>query len=415
MQNWKRFSQRWYFGYAFQGAVVLGIAPILLPIIVNQSGGAAQAGFVVAAFYIGQLLAPAMGMFADRTGLHRLTYLSGYAMLAVGLALFPAVTGLWFWLGLSFLQGAGSAATNTVSAMFIVEWKPKGEWDPRIGWLQTFYGTGQAVGLGLAALLQLRPEIGLMAAALLMLPGVFFGRMDLPRAQDHAQPDDTDFDTRTHMRARTPLPQTHRYERFLISHMHQFTREAKTPFGIFILSWFLTMLGSWLIYNLYPLLMRSAYDIQAGPSSLYYALAAFLGIFAYAPSGMLGKRVGDGRVVMAGVVMTFISQCGLSVLAFVHTGLNHWLVPLFFILQPVAWSPLIVAGTAYTAQLTDMEEGAAVGLFNATTAIASVLAAFGAGLLAQYLSYKAVPVVGAVLVLAGAAALLPIMNQGEQH
>ena len=52
--------------------------------------------------------------------------------------------------------------------MFIVEYKPKQEWDARVGWLQTFYGIGQAAGLGLAAYLQARPELGLMVSAGLM-------------------------------------------------------------------------------------------------------------------------------------------------------------------------------------------------------------------------------------------------------
>jgi hypothetical protein len=48
MINWKRYSERWYTGYAFQGAVVLGIIPILLPLVVAKAGGAAQAGVVIA-------------------------------------------------------------------------------------------------------------------------------------------------------------------------------------------------------------------------------------------------------------------------------------------------------------------------------------------------------------------------------
>lgn len=415
MKNWQKFSQRWYFGYAFQGAVVLGIAPILLPIIVGNNGSAAQAGTVVAAFYLGQLLAPVLGAFTDKTGLHKTVYLSGYFMLAAGLALFPFTSSMPFWLGLSFLQGAGSAATNTVSAMFIVEWKPKDEWDPRIGWLQTFYGAGQAVGLGLAALLQVDPGAGLCVAAALMIPGIFFGRMELPKSKRKANPDVSGVNKRIHKRSRLPLPQTHHYEKILSEDLTRIAKEAKTPFGVLIMSWFLTMLGTWLIYNLYPLLMKSAYSIDAGPSSAYYALAAFLGIFAYAPSGLLGEKIGDGKVVMIGTVATLISQTGLAFLAFVDTGINAWLVPAFFILQPVAWSPLIVAGTAFAAQLTDMNEGAAVGLFNATTAIASVLSALGAGLLAEYFSYKSVPLVGAVLCVAGVVTLMPIINKGEKE
>lgn len=412
MINWKQYSERWYAGYAFQGAVVLGIIPILLPLVIDHSGGAAQAGMVVAAFYIGQLLAPLIGTFTDRSGLHKTIFLSGFIMLAAGLAFFPLASSLPFWMALSVLQGAGSAASNTVSAMFIVEWKPKPEWDQRVGWLQTFYGAGQAVGLGLAALLQMKPELGLLFAALLMIPGFILGRLDLPAQADRNIPEQPDLERRKHLASRSPLPQTHHYERFKASHLTRLINEAKTPYGLLIISWFLIQFGTWIIYNLYPLFMKSAYSISAGPSSAYYAIAAFLGIFAYAPSGAIGKRIGDGRVVMIGTAMTFLSQLGLGILAYVDTGINSWLAPIMFILQPVAWSPLIVAGTAFAAQLTDMEEGPAVGIFNATTAIAAVLSAFAAGFLADSFGYGSLPVIGTVLVLAGGLVLFPIMNKG---
>lgn len=332
-------------------------------------------------------------------------------MLAAGLVLFPMASSLPFWLVLSVLQGAGSAASNTVSAMFIVEWKPKPEWDQRVGWLQTFYGAGQAVGLGLAALLQVRPEYGLLFAALLMVPGFALGRLDLPAATARTKPEKPELKRRKHVASRTMLPQTHHYERFTADHILRLVRETKTPFGRFIISWFLVQFGTWIIYNLYPLFMQSAYSISAGPSSAYYAVAAFFGIFAYAPSGALGKKIGDGKVVMIGTLMTLVSQAGLAVLAYVDTGMNSWLAPTMFILQPVAWSPLIVAGTAFAAQLTEMEEGPAVGIFNATTAIAAVLSAFAAGFLAEAFGYGTLPLIGSVLVLAGGVMLFPIMNR----
>ncbi|WP_319764233.1 MFS transporter [Maridesulfovibrio sp.] len=414
MINWKRYSERWYAGYAFQGAVVLGIIPILLPLVVAKAGGAAQAGVVIALFYVGQLLAPVIGTFTDRSGLHKIVFLSGFAMLALGLALFPATSNLPFWLLLSMLQGAGSAASNTVSAMFIVEWRPKEEWDQRVGWLQTFYGAGQAIGLGLAALLQMTPELGLIFSALLMIPGFIFGRMDLPNTARSTPLETPKLDRRQHMASRSALPQTHHYERFNADHIVLLARKAETPYGRFILSWFMIQFGTWIIYNLYPLFMKSVYSIDAGLSSVYYALAAFIGIFAYAPSGAIGKKIGDGKVVMIGTIMTLISQAGLAVLAYVHTGINSWLAPVMFILQPVAWSPLIVAGTAYAAQLSEMEEGPAVGIFNATTAISAVLSAFAAGFLAEGLGYATLPAIGAVLVLAGTVVLFPIMNRTEQ-
>ena len=103
--------------------------------------------------------------------------------------------------------------------------------------------------------------------------------------------------------------------------------------------------------------MKDLYGVDAGMSSLTYALAATLGIFAYAPSGMLGRRIGDGPVLVIGVLMTLVSMLGMTLLAYVSTGDNWWMSQAAFVFMPVAWSPLIVAGTAYTAELATMPRG----------------------------------------------------------
>lgn len=54
--SFKRFGSPWFYGYGFQGIVVLGIVPILMPLIVSEHTGASTAGLVVASFYVGQLL-----------------------------------------------------------------------------------------------------------------------------------------------------------------------------------------------------------------------------------------------------------------------------------------------------------------------------------------------------------------------
>ncbi|WP_029896488.1 MFS transporter [Desulfohalovibrio reitneri] len=418
MAGWRRYSEKWYIGYAFQGAVVLGVAPILLPLVVGNALGDAEAGAVVACFYVGQLMAPLLGTLTDKARAYKLVYFLGYGLLALGLALFPELTSLGFWFALAFLQGMGSAATNTVAAMFIVEFKPKEEWDPRIGWLQTFYGAGQAVGLGLAALLQAVPQVGLLISAALMLPGVWFGRQGLPAtkaARHRPKPH-----LHQHMR-RSKAPHRalgwmiHHYQASLTKNLIALVRHACTPYGVYIASWFCTMFGTWLMYNLYPLLMRSAYGIDAGLSSLYYALAALIGVFAYAPSGTLGEKIGDVGVVLIGTLMTLASVASMAVLAFIQPANTAWLAPVAFLLLPVAWSPLIVAGTSGAAQLSTLEEGTAVGIFNATTAIGSVLSALTAGLLAEYLGYAWVCMAAAASALLGAALLIPLLGKAKKQ
>lgn len=409
LSSFLTYSQFWYVGYAFQGIVVFGTGAILMPIVVNDAGNAAKAGSVVAFFYIGQLLSPLMGTISDRTGLHRSIYLSGYVLLAVGLGFFPFVHSVWFWMALAFLQGVGSGASNTVAAMFIVEYHPKSEWDPRIGWLQTFYGIGQCAGLLLVSYLQARPGLGLVVSAAMMVGSMALSAKGLPAPGAHHKPEQVQFERRSHKHPRSAYSMLNAYEQTILNALHHARKEWFSPFGLYIVGWFFVMLATWLLGVLFPLLMKEAFALSYRSSSLYYAAGAALGIFAYAPSGALGKKIGDGWVVTIGTLMTVVSLAGLSLFAYVKTDFNSWLVPAIYILIPIAWSPLIVGGTAWTAQLASFEEGEALGYFNAATAVSSVIAAFAAGVMAHHFGYRMVLVAAAVASMVSLLFFIPLL------
>ena len=409
LKSLRRYSQFWYSGYAFQAIVVFGTGGILMPIVVNDAGNAAKAGAVIAFCYIGQMLAPLMGALVDRTGLYRLFYFSGYVLLAIGLAVFPFANVMWFWMALAFIQGVGAATTNTVAAMFIVEYKPKSEWDMRIGWLQTFYGVGQAVGVALASVLQADPTFGLLLSAGLMIPGMVLGGRGLPPSQEHQKPDKVDFSRSLHRPPRSVYSFLHHYEGTVLNNLKRVPKELGSSFSLLITGWFFVMLPTWLVGALFPLLMKGAFGISYKMSSLYYALGATIGIFAYMPSGTLGKKIGDGWVVAIGTIMTLVAVAGLAMLSYVHHSFNQWLVPLVYILIPIAWSPLIVGGNAWTAKLATFEEGEALGIFNATTAVASVISAFTAGVVAHKFGFSMVLVIGTASSVLALLCFLPLL------
>jgi len=415
LPSWRRYMESWYTGYGFQGIVVFGLGAILMPIMVKDGGDAAKAGMVIAFFYIGQMLAPLMGHITDRTGQHRLFYTSGYVLLGIGLAVFPYTELVWFWSALAFIQGVGSGTTNTVAAMFIVEYKPKEEWDTRIGLLQTFYGVGQAVGVGLAAALQARPEFGLVFAAGLMLPGMVLGGRGLPPRQEHKKVDKAEFARRTHRPPRSVHSFLHRYEATVWQILKRLPQEWHSRFGLYMVGWFCVMLATWLIGALFPLLMKGAFDISYARSSLYYAVGATIGIFVYMPSGTLGKKIGDAWVVIIGTVMTLVSVAGLTVLAHIHSEVSEWLVPPVYIIIPIAWSPLIVGGTAWTAQLATFEQGEALGCFNANTAVASVISAFTAGFVANKFGFDTVLAIGAIACVLALLCFVPLLRSARKQ
>jgi MFS family permease len=285
--------------------------------------------------------------------------------------------------------------------MNIVEFKPEAEWAPRIGWLQTMYGAGQTLGLALAALLQNWPGLGMIVSAMLMAPGIILGSRDLP-IRAHEKSNQTRIVKRRGLRPHLGfLHNLHHYHRPSLRSIKGLLKPWRSDFGLYIGGWFIVMFGTWIVYNLYPLVMKEVYGIGAGLSSLYYAVGAGLGIFFYAASGSWGKKIGDINVYIIGIVMTLVSVALLTLLIIVDSEANWWLAPLSFIIMPVAWSPLIVAGLALSAELTPFEQGEAMGAFTAATAIASVLSALLAGGLASRFGYQTIPPVAALFSLVG--------------
>jgi predicted MFS family arabinose efflux permease len=280
-----------------------------------------------------------------------------------------------------------------------------------VGWLQTFYGIGQAAGLGLAAFLQARPELGLLVSAGLMAPGMVLGARKLPPPDKHHKPERTDFSRSLHRPPRTVYSILHRYEGTISNNLKRLYQEWHSQFGVYIVGWFFVMLATWLIGALYPLLMKSAFNLSYSMSSVYYAAGAVIGIFAYTPAGTLGKKIGNGWIVIIGTVMTLVSIAALATLSYINSGFNQWLVPVMYVLIPIAWSPLIVGGTAWVAQLATFEEGEALGLYNATTAVAAVIAAFTAGLLAHKFGFSMILVIASGSSLLGLLFFIPLLFQ----
>jgi MFS transporter, DHA1 family, tetracycline resistance protein len=381
----------WYLGYAFQGAVVLGSLPILLPVIVEYYTNDAIAGIVVAMFFAGQLIAPLWGRIADGTRRLKLFYLLGYILVGFGAFFFGISHNEAFWMILAFLQGMGAAATNTISAMFIVEFNAKKEWNRRIGWLQTFYGVGQAFGLGLAAILSVTPVVGVIISGVLMIPGFLFGRMHLPVEEKLQSPKQG-----IHLDG---VDINHIHSFSFVSHFHipsgdtftKFAAEWKSKFALFMLIWFLTNLSRGLVYDLFPLLMKNLFRIHPGISALYYAVAAGICVFLYAPAGKMGNKFGIRNVALFGVIMTFISIALMFLCSILPLGGLSWLLALLsFMILPCSWAPLIVAGTSLATEFATMETGSALGFFNLAYAVGVVLSAFIAGALAVSFGYRTI-------------------------
>ncbi len=152
-KSWRTWIEPWYFVYAILGAIIAGLIPVLLPLRVGQAGSPAQVGWVMAAVSLGGLSAPLWGVLTDRYRLHRWVLIIGLFLTAFGLTAFAFSGQPVIWFVMALVLSVGAAGASTVANLFVVEMHPKPEWDERIGWLQTFYGLGQVVGLLLAGFL----------------------------------------------------------------------------------------------------------------------------------------------------------------------------------------------------------------------------------------------------------------------
>ena len=411
---WRRWVEPWYISYALLGVAIAGVAPILLPLTVIRIGSAAEVGLVMAAFSVGGLTAPLWGSLADRYRLHRWILSLGLAVAAAGLIVFPFTSSLGPWMGLAILQGAGAAAASTVANLFVVEMHPRAEWDERIGWLQTFYGGGQVAGLLLAgALGQIDVQSGLIVAGGLVFVAVIPGWRTTRTSSEPLRSAPVSLHPARHAEW-PPISPQRLFHHITPEALRQLGPALLSPFGLFLMVWLLSFGGSATMFSLYPVLMHETYGISPAVSSVGFAVAAGFGLVLYSPAGRWSEGFGPSRVLQSALGVRVLAFIGLFALGVAPSGSLGWLALPAFAIVVLSWSLLSVSGTALTARLSPVGEGIGMGLFNAATALASVIGAVAGGLVAGTTGYATVLALAAVG--NGLGLLLSIMVRPEaQH
>jgi MFS transporter, DHA1 family, tetracycline resistance protein len=394
---WHKWIEPWYLVYALMGVVVAGLAPVVIPLIVSQTGNAGQVGLVVAALSLGGLSSPLWGSLADRYRIHRLLLAGGLVIACVGLAIFAFTTQPVLWFLLAMLQGLGFASAATVANLFVVEAHPRVEWDQRIGWLQTFYGIGQVAGLLLAGLLiQADLRIGIWAAAGLSITAAILGwfTTKTPSLQPGLKPVLVYPVKHAESTLNSPQRLFHSPNWMNIKKLGPVLR---SPYGIFLIAWLLAFAGPAAIFSQYPLLMQKVFRVAPATSSVAFAIIAALGLFLYTPAGNWSKRQGSARILRASLGLRLCAITGLLGLAFIQAdSFIGVLALLAFAFVVWAWSLMSVSGTALAAHLSPVGEGEGLGIFNAITAIAAILGALLGGWAAGVWGYSSILVVGII-------------------
>ena len=413
-----RWIEPWYAAYAILGALTSGAAGILIPVAVMANGGSAmEIGTAIAALNIGALFAPFWGWISDRSRAYRSVFFGGFLLVALGFLAFAFIKGPGVWLAGSFLIGFGTGASNTVASLFIVEFTPAAEWGRRIGWLQTFNAIGCVVGVLGAGFL--RPQIGMLASAFLVVPALIIGGIGLPLRGHPCYRLNLEVERAQLARlVRRVEPLTSsvvsHLSRFHLQDLKTLRAACTTGFGVFLASWFLFSLGVSAFYSLYPVLMLKSFGMAVAKSSLLMSAATALSIPLYKIAGSLVTRRGPALVLSTGIAVRMIALAGIGFLGFFRLPFSPVLavVVLYGALQGV-WPLLSVASNEMSAALAPFSEGLAMGLFNAATAIASASGAIVGGVTADKFGYPTASLLAAA-VIAIAFVLVLRLRQSSQ-
>ncbi len=382
-----------YVPFGLLNATIAGVLGIALPLFAREPGLASLAG---ALLNLGLAVgAPVAGWLSAR--ISRVGALAG-SLLGAGLAFLAfSLPQPVIFLSATLAVGLCASVGLTLATLFVIGWYPKARWDAQIGWLQTWMGAGQVLGLLAASVVTGRRELAALGAGLLLMAAAWAARLPPPAATGatlgpgHA--------------ARRP-PRTEVVGVMTLHHLAAFhPREwpilRQRAMLVFLVPWSLVQLGTAPLFALYPLLLRARFDLPTSVAAGLFALAALVGAVLYVPAGALTKRYGAPRVLVASYAARALA------LALVAAAILLRAAPLVaggFVLVVATWSFLAVAGNARLADLAPPNSvGAEFGAAAAVATLAKVVGNLLAGALVAGLGYGAI--VGAGAALLGLATL----------
>jgi MFS family permease len=398
----RRYIRPWYLAYLLLGMVTAGLLPVVLPLMIAaRSHQLATVAYVMGAYNVGLLTSPLWGMAAERTKAYRHLFLGSFLLTAAGLVGMLLLRALPAWLASAFAVGAGSGGAATLATLFVVDFTTRAEWEPRIGWLQSFNAVGQVAGLMLAAAF----SGGRFAAALwicvaILLLAMAVGGLGLPSPKSTHPASAAGLQRHAHLniRALAIFPKLNLPSGVDLHFYHLNLRGLRSlpqvfgsAFGLFLLSWFALAFAVAAFFSYFPLMLAASYGIPARASAMIYAVTAAVGIALYVLTSRLTARYGAGRIYRAGLVLR-IAGFGL-LLAPLLRSITHRsaLGAAGFAIIVSAWPLLSVSGTDLAARLTPFSEGAAVGLLNAALALATAVGIVVSGPLVARWGYETIP------------------------
>ncbi len=406
----RQWVSSWFTAYALVGAVSSGLIPILLPLMMVRllPDELSAVGYVIGAFDLGALSSPLWGNLADAKKIYRLVFCGGLFLELVSMAVFPLAANLGIWLLLALLMGAGSAAVSTCATLLVVDFYPPAQWTSRIGWLQTFNGAGQVLGLLLAgACVTIGYTFGLWLGAGLLAAAIILGLRFLPRSSQPGIPGRTsliseaglDFESLARF-ARVELLGGGMLKHFHptnIAGLKSLPHTLPTRFGRFLVSWFFVFLGVAGFFAYFPIFLQQSFGVRPATTSLTYALAAGVSIVLYNLAGVWAQKIGSQKIYFFGRLTRFMGFVLMLIPLLIHTLPGSNLIAIFgFSVVVLTWPIISVTGTELTSVLSPISQGAAQGLNNAANGVGTVTGTYLAGWLVHIAGYECIPIMALV-------------------
>lgn len=281
--------------------------------------------------------------------------------------------------------------------MFIVEGRPHDEWDERIGWMRLAFGTGQVLGLAVAAVFAHHLSVGWYVAGALVVAGAGLGAIRLPHIARRGDPT-------------TPSPPAPARGGRFTALVH----EVRSPFGLFLACWLFAMIGLMTFYNVVPLVLRDGFGIDPSTTSAVFLAGSAGGAVLYPVCGVLTRRWGAATVLAIGVVVTLGAFILMSVMVVVKSGVSAVVAGAALVIIAGAYPFQYVGATILAAELTTGGEGSAMGLFNSGVAAGAVVGAIVPSFLAHYTGYDSLPMFSAGALIIAVVLGLPILRQSRR-
>lgn len=374
-----KWTEPWYSAYAIVGMMVLGVAPILIPLTVENGGknGATAVGLVVAAFYAGGLLAPVLGSLADTRGWQRRVFLWLFPVMAATTAAFAFVDAVWLWAALAFVFGGSGSLSGTVAGLFVVESKPQAEWNERLSWFRLFYGAGQVIGLLIAAITASMLQAGWLVTALILALGFFLGRLKLPKLTPTGHSARQTVPSAATAQPPAPTPAT--------------AQSNTRLYFTFLAMWLFAMTGVQTLFNVVPLVMRDAFHVNATISSILFLVGAAIGTLLYPVASQLANRFGPGLVFLLGLSGTLLAFVAMALATWFDLPAKSIIGSAALVLAAISYTFEVASATMMIVRLTPGSEGSAMGLLNGIIAGGAVIGAIVPSFLAEAFGYPSLP------------------------